>query len=199
MNSSVDQELSRDLIAITRQTAWLMDALAEAQKLDLNNWCIGAGAVRSVVWDRLHGFSCPTPISDIDLVYYDPEQLDPQVDRELAGQLPAVLPGARWEVVNQATVHSWYATTSGRTFEPFASLEEGVGSWPEYATSVGVTLKKDGSIGVVAPHGLEDLFGMIVRHNPIRATAETYQQRTAEKNFVRRWPKVVLLAPTGDA
>ncbi|ORE86816.1 hypothetical protein ATO7_07247 [Oceanococcus atlanticus] len=192
VNQSANRTLESELVAIAGATPWLMQALTEAQKLNLNNWCIGAGAVRSVVWDKLHGFTQPTPISDIDLVYFDPQQADPAADQALAAKLPEVLSAATWEVVNQASVHTWYPQTSGKPVTPFTSLEEGIGSWPEYATAVGVTLNKDGSIGVVAPHGLQDLFGMVVRHNPTRATAEMYRARMKQKAFSQKWPKVTV-------
>ena len=190
MNQSANQNLESELVAITSATPWLMAALVKAQKLKLKSWCIGAGAIRSVVWDKLHGFTRPTAIADIDLVYFDPLQSDPEADRALAAKLPEVFPAARWEVVNQASVHSWYPQTSGNPVAPLASLEEGVGSWPEYATAVGVTLNNKGAVGVVAPHGLKDLFGMVVRHNPARATVEMYRARMKQKCFSKRWPKV---------
>ena len=64
----------------------------------------------------------------------------------------------------------------------------GVGTWPEIATCVGVFLRADDSIGVVAPHGLDDLFQLVVRHNPVRADAQTYRERVASKRFTERWP-----------
>jgi len=49
------------------------------------------------------------------------------------------------------------------------SLIEGVASWPEIAT-VAVTLTPSGSIEVIAPHGLDDLFDMVVRWNGASAS-----------------------------
>ncbi|WP_436133044.1 nucleotidyltransferase family protein [Acidovorax sp. LjRoot129] len=63
-------------------------------------------------------------------------------------------------------------------------------TWPEFATCVGVYLGDDESIGVVAPHGLDDLFALRVRHNPLRASLEAYRQRVESKRFGERWPLV---------
>ena len=57
---------SHDLDRILRSTPWLMDALAAAREVDAPNWLIGAGAVRTAVWDRLHGFDEPTELADVD-------------------------------------------------------------------------------------------------------------------------------------
>ena len=69
-------------------------------------------------------------------------------------------------------------------------LEAAVASWPEYATSVGLTLRADDSMDVIAPHGLDDLFSLVVRRNPARVSVATYRQRVAEKRYAQRWPKV---------
>jgi hypothetical protein len=61
-------------------------------------------------------------------------------------------------------------------------------------TCVGLTLQADDSIEVVAPHGLDDLFSIIVRHNPVRASVETYRRRIEQKRYTERWPKVTVLS-----
>jgi hypothetical protein len=43
---------------------------------------------------------------------------------------------------------------------------------------------------VVAPYGLDDLFGCICRHNPERVPATFYEQRVATKGWRERWPKL---------
>jgi hypothetical protein len=43
---------------------------------------------------------------------------------------------------------------------------------------------------VLAPHGLDDLFAMVVRRNPARVSVATYRQRVAQKRYAERWPRV---------
>lgn len=102
------------------------------------------------------------------------------------------MPSLAWEVTNQATVHRWFAEHLGQTVAPLLSLEDGVATWPEVATCVGVFLRPDDSIGVVAPHGVDDLFGLVVRHNPVRADAQTYRERVASKRFAARRPLLTI-------
>lgn len=186
-------ELSQRLVAMVRESARLMDALSAVRELQLDAWCIGAGAVRTLVWDTLHAFEAPSPLEDMDVVYFDASPVSTKNDRALERALALCLPGIRWEVTNQALVHQWLATHLGQVVEPLLSLEEGVATWPEYATCVGVMLNPDDSIGVVAPHGLDDLFNLRVRHNPLRASVETYRQRVSAKRFKERWPQVCVL------
>lgn len=98
-----------------------------------------------------------------------------------------------WEVTNQAGVHLWFEAYFGYAVAPLTSLEEAVASWPEYATSVGVRLEADDSLTVIAPHGLDDLFDLVVRRNPVRVSVETYRERVAQKRYAERWPKVTVV------
>lgn len=183
-------ELQARLVALVRSSAGLMAALRAARELGLASWCIGAGAVRSVVWDALHGYVEPSSlddVDDVDVVYFEhpgQEGRDAALERALRLAMPAV----SWEVTNQATVHEWFRDALQLQVEPLLSLEAGVATWPEYATCVGVTLNADDSLSVIAPHGLDDLFALRLRHNPARADAATYRQRLAAKRFTERWP-----------
>lgn len=93
-----------------------------------------------------------------------------------------------------AAVHHWFEDCFGYRVPPLLSLGEAVASWPEYATSVGLTLEADNSIRVIAPHGLDDLFAVVVRRNPTRVSVETFRQRNAQKRYVERWPKVTVVS-----
>lgn len=176
------------------QSGWLMPALRAARALGLQSWCIGAGAIRNLVWDELHGFETPSALADIDLAFFDPAA-EPGRDRELQCQLQRQLaPGLPWEVTNQAWVHTWFERYFGHAVEPLQSLEDAIASWPEFATSVGVSLGADEQIQVIAPHGLDDLFAMRVQRNPRRVSLEAYRARVQEKRYSQRWPRVTVIA-----
>lgn len=184
--------LEQRLGAIVTATPWFMDALRAGAGLGLESWCIGAGAVRNLVWDHLHGYAAPSQLPDIDLVYFDAADLDAGREADLQRRLSQLLPSQRWEVANQARVHLWFEEYFGYPVDALASLEEAVASWPEYATSVGVFLDSSGGVKIIAPHGLEDLFSMTIRHNPARASAQTYRQRIEQKQYQRRWPQATV-------
>lgn len=184
--------LEDELRRLVRAAPGLMAALHAARALELREWCIGAGAVRSVVWDALHGFAQPSALDDIDLVFFERPAV-PDRERALETRLHAMLPGPRWEATNQATVHAW---TGGPMLD---SMEEGIATWPEVATCVGVRLEHDGQLTVIAPHGLDDLFALQVRHNPTLVSRETYHARLQAKRFSERWPQVTCHAAPDQA
>ncbi len=172
---------------------WFMTALRAVQALNLESWCIGAGAVRNLVWDHLHEFAEPSALADIDVAYFDLSPTNLEQDAAIQARLQTYEPGLPWEVTNQALVHTWFESYFGHSVCPLGSLEEAVASWPEYATSVGVMLDGSGNIEVIAPHGLDDLFEMRVQRNPVRASVETYRHRVAQKQYVKRWPRVLVV------
>ena len=181
----------QQLIALVQSSERLMNALRAVRTLGLPSWCIGAGAIRSLVWDALHRFQTPTVVDDMDVAYFDADAPLAQ-DRLIQHWLTSINPSINWEAVNQAKVHEWYPSVFGQAVSAFTSLEDGIASWPEYATCVGVYLDSDDSLHVVAPHGLSDLFEMQVRHNPQRANFETFVQRVQTKRFTDKWPKTTL-------
>lgn len=185
------------LCQLARASAWLLPALQAVRALGLGSWCIGAGAVRNLVWDHLHGFAKPSALADVDVAYFDASDLTPQRDAELQHRLRHAMPQMHWEVTNQAAVHHWFEAYFGHAVEPLHSLVEAVASWPEYATAVGLCLRADDSLEVIAPHGLDDLFNCIVRRNPARVSLENYRMRVQQKQYARRWPRVTVVdAPT---
>jgi len=51
---------------------WRMTCLEAVAALALPDGWIGAGFLRTLVWDRLHGFAEPTPLADVDVVFFEP-------------------------------------------------------------------------------------------------------------------------------
>jgi hypothetical protein len=186
-------ELELRLIKLVRSSLVLMRALRAARVVDLPDWLIGAGVIRDRVWDHLHGFARPAPSKDIDLVFHDPSCLASDRERRAQSALTAQAPDIRWDVTNQAAVHLWYPEVFGFEVEPLTSSADAVATWPETATAIGVRLLADDSLRVVAPCGLDDLFGLICRRNPRRASVAHYRRRVENKRIPKRWPRVRIL------
>lgn len=177
--------------ALVCETPWFMAALRAGRELGLAHWCIGAGALRNLVWDALHG-QPRSELADVDFAYFCASDLDPARDAALQCRLLTLCPDLPWEVTNQAGVHLWFERHFGHSVEPLNSLHDAIASWPEPATAVGVWLDDRDALHVIAPHGLADLLGMRVRRNPVRVSVETYRARCESKRYAQRWPQVVV-------
>lgn len=166
-----------------------MDWLRAVREVNPPKWVVGSGAIRNLVWDRLHEYEEPTPLKDIDVCYFDPKDLSKSTEERYESVLNDLIPIA-WEVKNQASVHLWYETKFGVKGEPFESIEEAIATWPETCTAVAIRLRDDDELEVIAPFGLDDLFDMVLQRNPARVTHEQFLARLREKRITELWPKV---------
>jgi hypothetical protein len=97
---------------IVRSTDWLIRALITAREVDAPEWMIGAGAVRTSVWDRLHGYQSRSELDDIDLAFFEPADLSEEREDQMRTLLETKLPDECWHAKNQAAVHLWYPNGS---------------------------------------------------------------------------------------
>lgn len=173
--------------------AWLeadperQEALQVARQLQLNDWCLAAGFVRNLVWDRLHGYAEPTPLDDIDLIYFDPTDTTEGRDRYLESQLYE-MQARPWSVKNQAKMH----TRNGDG--PYHSTADAMTYWVEIETAVGVRLtdESDSGLEIVAPFGLGSLFNLTVTMNLKRKKPKAFAARVQGKEWKRKWPRLFI-------
>ena len=188
-----EQLYRQELIQLIRSTSWFMSILETVRACDPPDWLVGAGVIRNLVWDHLHQYQAPTPLADIDVIFFDPYDVRRERDHMVQQQLAQRLPHVTWEATNQAAVHLWYEDVFGFSVPALHSSEEAVGTWPETATSVAVRLLSTDEIHVVAPCGLSDLFNMKLRRNPCRVTREQFARRLHSKQILRKWPRVQVI------
>ena len=186
------------LAVVLRRAPLLVEALRVARAVDAPDWLVNAGAIRDAVWDAAHGRPPTAAPRDIDLGFFDPQDLTPARDEAVDAQLQARAPHLPWEAKNQAAVHRWYPRVFGAEVPPFRSTAEAVATFPETASCVGVRLLDDDDLLVVAPYGLGDLLGCVCRHNPARVAPGFYERRVAEKGWAARWPRMRYVAPSGS-
>ena len=165
-----------------------MDLLQVVQAHGPPEAWVGAGALRTPLWNRAHGWPDTQGIGDIDVVWFAPGPWEPALEQHYTARLQAARPELRWDVCNQAWVHHWYPARFGASIDPLSSVEAGIASWPETATAVAARRSAQGALEILAPHGAEDLLEMVLRPSPGRAAA--FEARLAQKRFCERWPHV---------
>ena len=190
VNNPGAQSLMRSVSEILEASLWFMRVLGAVAHVAPPEWVVGGGVIRSLVWDRLHGYSEPTPLNDVDVAYFDPSDLREEREHEYAQQLSRRLRNVPWDVKNQAAVHLWYARVHGHDIAPVTSITDAVSRFPETATSVAVRLGSSGALEVIAPCGLDDLLAMKLRRNPAQVTEDYFRNRVESKRVAKKWPKV---------
>ncbi|WP_346779418.1 nucleotidyltransferase family protein [Paenibacillus brevis] len=172
---------------ILGQQEMIADLQAVAS-LQLPQGRIAAGYIRNFVWDILHGYSERTPLLDVDVIYYDPDCLDEEAEKEIDARLGELVPKWNWSAKNQARMH----LRNGH--RPYESAEDAMRYWPETATAVAAFWTKDGMVQISAPLGLEDLLHLRLRENPICDSTGTFEQRVQSKRWLELWPRLKLVS-----
>lgn len=191
-----EPDLEGRLRSLVRQEDRLMRILETVRRVNPPEWIVAAGAIRNMVWDRLSGYASPSQLGDVDVLYFEKESS--LVDRDVSAELARLQPEHRWEAANQAVIHEWLLVEFGIEVRPLRSSAEGLATFSETATAVGVRLETDDSLAVVASAGLEDLFSLILRPNPRCPDPGLFDPRLATKGFQRRWPNLRIL-PVGPS
>ncbi|MBI3505630.1 MAG: nucleotidyltransferase family protein [Proteobacteria bacterium] len=176
------------LISLIAADAARMRVLELVHDLALPDCWIGAGFVRTPLWDHLHGRTPAFPDGDVDVIWFDKARATPAFDDEIEVRLRACEPDVDWSVKNQARMH----LRNGD--EPYSSTDDAMRHWPETATAVAVRLVGD-HIEILAPFGLDDLFSLTVRPTPAFEGTKrpVFERRALKKRWSERWPQVTVV------
>ncbi len=183
------QTSSDQVVDYIQSSTFHLDALRTVDNLDLPDWAIGAGFVRNLVWDKLHGYSRITPLNDIDVLFFDKNNVAPEYEyeKEMENLLTTHNSEVNWSVRNQARMHI------RNNDQPYTSTIDAMKFWLETPTCIAARLKKDGKIEIIAPHGLEDLLKLSVRPTLAgKSKRDEYAERLKDKNWLVNWPNLKL-------
>ena len=195
----IDEQVTEFTAALERNRT-LTGVLARAAAMALPGWYLAAGCLYQTVWNVVTGQPPEAGILDYDLAYFDRSDLSWDAEDEVIRAGGAVFAGlpAPVQIRNQARVHLWYGEKFGVPCPPHESTEAAIDTFEATTACLGVRLRPGGRWRVYAPHGLADVFNLVVRPNPVLATREVYQAKTAR--WQRQWPSLTVLpwpAPGG--
>ncbi|MDX6200052.1 MAG: uncharacterized protein QOJ79_3203 [Actinomycetota bacterium] len=185
--------LSERLIKIVRGSASLMTVLTVLRARGLSDALVMSGAVYQTAWNSLTGRPADYGIKDYDVGYFDPDtsyESEDVVIRGVAAGFDEPL-RSKVEVRNQARVHLWFEAHFGHAYgEPLTSTAEALTRFVCPAFAIGVRLESDDSVTVAAPFGLDDVFAMRLRPNPLRVPSTDWQRIVT--SVTTRWPEAVV-------
>ena len=177
----------RDIAHLIEGDPWRMEILKTVATLNLSDWAVGAGFVRAAVWDALTGKPERTPLPDIDVIYFNLENTDPEHERQIVSALTATMPDVPWDLRNQARMHTRNKDA------PYRDSTDALAHWLEIPTCIAARLDSHNHVVIVAPYGVEDLLALRVRPTASgRAKLKQYRDRMAEKNWPGLWPGLTL-------
>ncbi|MGJ5749079.1 hypothetical protein FB563_6649 [Streptomyces puniciscabiei] len=188
----LDQQLESLRVVLSRNDM-LTEILSRAATLELPGWYVTAGCLFQTVWNVVTGRPPTHGIKDYDLFYFDSGDMSWEAEdaviktgRKVFAGLPAEI-----EIRNEARVHLWYRDKFGVPCPPYDSTEAAIDSFAATTCCLGVRVEADGRWRVYAPHGLSDVFNLVVRPNPVLAPRAVYETKAAR--WREQWPELTVL------
>jgi hypothetical protein len=172
----MEDEQFRQLYGIILKSPLLSALLHNWDKVALPDSWLVAGAIAHTVWNQTFGFPLAHGINDIDIVYFDANDLSEDAEADHAARVRTTFSDLPiWiDVKNEARVHLWYEAKFGYPINRQAAI----------------TRTKD------APFGLSDLLDGVVRPNKRQIRREIYEQKASR--WVKLWPKLSVVDWTDD-
>ncbi len=182
------------LVEMLQASPRLMTVLETARDLDLPDWMIFSGAVYQTAWNALTGRDPAYGIKDYDLGYFDPDtswDAEDVVIRRARSAFDAPLDDLV-EVRNQARVHLWFEQRFGEPYAPLIDTANALTRFVSTTYAVGARMNAGGEIEIVAPFGVEDIFALRIRPNPLRPLSSGFDR--AAQSAKARWPEITVEA-----
>lgn len=178
-----------DFLDAVLRNPTVVEVLARAERLDLPDWYLAAGCLFQTVWNVLEGRDPERGIGDYDLIYHDGSDLSWEAEDLVIRRCATAFAdlGAEVEVRNQARVHLWYEDHFGVPCAPLTSSAAAVDTYAAHACRVAVRLS-GGRYEVYAPAGFAEMFGFVLRPNPVVAPRSVYETKAAR--WVTLWPRL---------
>ena len=183
----LDEQMNR-LRAALDLNRTLGEVLSGAAAMNLPGWYLVAGCLYQTVWNVITGQPPEAGILDYDLVYFDASDLSWEAEDAVIRAGNEVFAGlaAPVQIRNQARVHLWYEQKFGLPCPPHASSEAAIDTYEATVACLGVRLDSGGRWRIYAPYGLSDVFNLVIRPNPVLATRDVYDAKTAR--WTGQWP-----------
>ncbi|MCU5605577.1 nucleotidyltransferase family protein [Bacillus thuringiensis] len=183
----------KDIIRLIENDEWMMNVLQMAKSLELPDWWVCAGFVRSKIWDTLHDYEAKTAMPDVDVIYYHSLHQDEIYEQSLETKLMNIDATIPWSVKNQARMHVV------NNMPPYSSSVNAISKFPETATALGVTLDELNNVILTAPCGIEDVLSLQVRPTAhflkSKERLHMYKNRVIKKNWQSKWPNITITYP----
>jgi uncharacterized protein len=174
LRNPINESIARELETLALPDAWIV-----------------SGCLVQSVWNALTGRAIDYGIADYDVFYFDGDTswaAEDAVIRAVAARTGGL--GVKVEVRNQARVHLWYPAKHGLPYPPLARATEGIDRFLTQNTMIGIRRAGE-AYDIYAPHGFDDVAGLIVRPNPGPGfSAANYAAKAARWKAL--WPELTV-------
>lgn len=153
-------------IKIIKNNKDLTKILDYLEELQLPNFYIAAGSVFQTIWNYLDNKPLNFGIKDIDIIYYDSNNLTKESEKELENNIIEYFNKLgmdyQFDVHNEARMHLWKKENENKDVDQYKNSEDAIDKWIATVHAIGIT-KIEGNLSVYAPYGFSDIFSKTIR------------------------------------
>lgn len=186
---------NKEFVSILKRNKDLMKILDYISELKLPNFYIAAGSIFQTIWNYYDKKPLNYGIKDIDIIYYDSENIsknyEEELERKITEYFKSINLNYEFDVHNEARMHLWKKENENKNINQYKNSEDAIDQWIATVHAVGIT-KINNRIYVYAPYGLSDIFSKTIR--PIKHKAnskelydkkvESWQKRFSNLNII---------------
>jgi hypothetical protein len=171
---------------------WHRQVLQTLRAAIEDGWVAG-GFVRNLIWDMTIGPGGISRPDDVDVILMGCGESSARADSRHEQVLRKAMAGVNWSVRDQARMH----TRSNDA--PYETLKEAVEVFPDTSSAIAVRLNGLDALEIIAPFGLQDAFGGVLRASPRIARDDPRFERLLERKlrtWRSRWPELRVVSPS---
>jgi len=191
MVAGANDPVRERFIRAIRSNAIVGEILKRLPDLALPDAWLAGGCLFQTVWNVLHGDAPSRGIKDYDVFYFDATDLSKAAEERInrGAALSFAGLGCEVELRNQARVHLWYEDEFGVSGYPaLRRSTEGIDRFLAVCCMVAVRPTRGGEVDLYAPFGVDDVFNLIMRPNPLFPTAPRDRYALKAKRWQTLWP-----------
>ena len=176
-------EQNEKFISILKENKDLITILDYICELNLPNFYIAAGSIFQTIWNYYDQKPLNFGIKDIDIIYYDPNNLSKESEKKLENKIiehfKALNLNYEYDIHNEARMHLWKKENENKDINQYKNSEDAIDQWIATVHSIGITKEND-NIKVYAPYGLSDIFSKTIRPIKHKANSKELYDKKAE-------------------
>lgn len=166
MHYKTIEEQNKKFIYIIKKNKDIISILDFLESINLLNFYLVAGTIFQTIWNFLDNNPLDCNIHDIDIFYYDKDNLDKEYEDKLEEKIKQFLVDNNINleigIHNEARVHLWKKYNENPNVDYYDNTEDAIRRLISTIQAIGVT-KINNKIKVYAPYGLSDVFSKTIR------------------------------------
>ncbi len=189
------QDQSNTFIEIIKQNIDLMKILDYLAQIKLPNFYIAAGSIFQTIWNYYDGKQLNYNIKDIDIIYYDVNNLSKETEKKLESEIIEHFKGENmnyeFDVHNEARMHLWKKENENKDIDHYKNSEDAISRWIATVHAIGITKEQD-QIKIYAPYGLSDIFSRTIRPIKHKANSKELYEKKIE-SWSKRFENLTII------